>query len=213
MRYAKTLGLMLLAVLALSAVMVSGASAAEGSLLGAKGEPTTKDNGTATFESTGGGIAVKCTSSEGKLTEVTNTSAKFDELFLGCTAGGFKCTGLTDSTAGSILAKGTVESFDATVGGKLTLVNVYTLSSPVHFECLGVLTEVRGSVVGVVTNANGSKTTTVTSSLVGKEGKEELTEVEGVPHHLESETGGSAFVESSQNQNVTATGAEVEVMY
>jgi|SRR6185312_8361716 len=213
MRYAKMLGLMLLAVVALSAVMVSGASAAEGSLLGAKGEPTTKDNGTATFETTGGGIAMKCTSSEGKLTEVTSTSAKFDELFLGCTAGGFKCTGLTDSTAGSILMKGTVESLDTTISGRLTLVNVYTLSPPAHFECLGVLTELRGSVVGVVTNPNGEFTTKVTTSLIGKEGRNEITEVEGVSHHLESETGGSAFVEASLSQNVTATGAQVEVMY
>ncbi|HXD53565.1 MAG TPA: hypothetical protein VN618_02310 [Solirubrobacteraceae bacterium] len=213
MRYAKTLALALLAILAISPVTASPARAAEASLLGAKGESTTKDNGTATFESTGGGIAVKCTSSEGKLTEITSTSAQLDELLLGCTAGGFKCTGLKDATTGSILLRIFRRSYGLILFGHLVYGWVEEVQEPVHFECLGVLTEVRGSVVGTVTNANGEKTTKVTSSFVGKEGKQEVTEVEGVNHHLESETGGSAFVESSLNQNVTETGSEVEVMY
>jgi hypothetical protein len=214
MRHAKTLGLMLLAVFALSAVMVSAASAAEAEILGAK-TATTKDNGTASFLATGGGLEVKCTSSEGTVTPVTGketTNATFDELFLGCTAGGFKCTGSKDTTTGSILATGGVEIVAIKEGATLKAVEIFTINE-VEFSCLGVLTKVRGSVVGKVDNPAGEKTTKILALLIGKEGKNEITEVNGVKHHLESSTGGGAFVESDQNQNVTATGSEVEVMY
>jgi hypothetical protein len=210
-RYAKTLGLMLLAVFALSAVMVSAASAAEAEILTAK-NATSKDNGTATFESTGGGIAVKCTSSEGTVTPSSNTTAAFDELFLGCTAGGFKCTGSKDTTTGSILAKGTVVILAIKVGAELKAVEVFKIEA-VKFSCLGIETEVRGNVVGKVDNTAGEKTKTILALLIGSKGKEEITEVNGTNYHLEESTGGGAFAESSQNQNVTATGTEAEVMY
>lgn len=214
MRYAKAFGLMLLAVFALSAVMASGASAA-GEILGAAGtESTTKDNGSATFETSTGGITVKCTSSEGTLKSSSNTEATFDELFLGCNAAGIKCTGLTDTTTGSILAKGKVVAEAFKEGETLKLASIFTLEPAVHFTCAGILTEVRGSVIGVVSTASGSKGTTITTALTGSKGKETPVEVNGVNHHLESSTGGAAFAESSQIQNVTATGTvEVEPMY
>src|SRR6185312_5623726 len=187
-------------------------AAAEGELLGAIGTATLTQNATLTFESTGGGIAVKCPSSEGSLTYESSTKGSFDDLHLGCTAGGFKCTGLTDSTAGSILVKGAWEVLAFKEGASLKLALVYVLS-PVHFECLGILTEIRGGRIGLIDNANGIKTTKITALFTGSSGKESITEVNGVNHHLESSTGGSAFVEDSVSQNVTATGVELEVMY
>ncbi|HXD55488.1 MAG TPA: hypothetical protein VN618_12085 [Solirubrobacteraceae bacterium] len=203
MRYAKVFGLMLLM---LSTYCVSAAYAAEGEVLSPSYpvESTTKDNGTATFEATGGAITVKCTSSAGVLKLKTSLSGSFDELFLGCTAGGFKCTGLADAVNGSLLFPGTFEVLAFKEGMTLKLAIIYTIE-PVHFECLGLLTTIQGSVIGLITNTSGVKTKTLSSSLVGSGGKQSLTSVNGVNHHLESETNGSAFAEMSLNQSVTAT--------
>jgi hypothetical protein len=210
-RHAKTLGLTLLAVFALSAVVVSSAFAAEGEILKASGVSTSKDKGTATFESTGSSIIVKCTSSKGEVTAINTIESTFVEHFEGCTAGGFAATGLGDASK-VITVKGKIEVLAFKNGAVLDLAAVYTIE-PVHFESLGILTEVRGSVIGLITNPENAKTKTVTSVLKGEKGKESITEVNGKKHHLESETNGSAFVESDQNQEAEATGTEVEVMY
>lgn len=212
MRSARTLSLVCLGMFALCSLLASGASAAEASDLGASGTFTTKNNSTTTIASAGGGITIKCTSGEGSGEFLNSTSAIVDELFLGCTAGGFKCTGLKDTTTGSILSKWIEEYVDGFLGS-LFFGHIRTLTEPVHVECLGILTEIRASVIGRGLNPAGEKTTKTTDSIVGKEGKNEITEIGGVNHHLESETGGSSFVETSLEQNVTTTGSEVEVMY
>lgn len=213
MRYAKVIGAML-AALALSAVMASSALAG-GSIMGLNGtESTSADSGSAVFETVSGGITVKCPSSEGKVKGISEDEATFDELFLGCNAAGIKCTGLTDTVVGSILAEGHIffESFEE--GGVLKMAAIFTLNPGVHFECGGILTEVRGSVIGIVSNASGVGTKSITTVLTGSKGKETPVVVNGVNHHLESSTAGGAFVESSQLQNVTATGTvEVEPLY
>jgi len=203
---------MLLAVAALSAVVVSSALAAEGSILNA-GTSTTHDLTTATFESTGSSIIVKSTQSKGETKATSSTTGTFVEHFEKSTAGGFAATGLGDAS-GVITVKGTYELLDfVNSEGKLDLAIIFTIE-PVHFEALGILTEVRGSVIGLITTAAGTKTKSTVALLKGTKGKESITEVNGVKHHLESETNGSAFVESDQNQEAEATGAnEVEVMY
>jgi hypothetical protein len=217
MRYVKTLGLMLLAVLALSAVAASAASAFEGSVLGSTaGEVAKTASAGATFEATGSAIIVKCTSSEGTSTTINSTSSKFDELFLGCTAAGAKCTGLADTTTGSILVTGTTELLHfLTAANVLDLAVIFTIN-PVHFECLGILTEVKGSVIGLITDAAGVPTGVLHASLVGSKGAQSVTSVNGVEHKLLSETNGGAFVAGSQTQadTVTAPGTtKVEPMY
>jgi hypothetical protein len=215
MRYVKTLGLMLLAVLAISAVTAGSAFAVNAELLNLPEGTTSElsDVGTATFEATGGGLTVKCPTLDRLATLQTPSHATFDALFLGCNVGGFKCTGSKDTTAGSILVLGTILFRAIKLGGVLKAVAINTIEE-VEFTCLGVVTKVRGTVVGLIKNAAGSKSKKLETLLKGEKGKQEITEVEGVSLHLESSTGGGAFVESDQAQEAIATSTpEGEIMY
>jgi hypothetical protein len=215
MRNIRMLGLMLLAVFALSAVTAGSALAVNAELLNLPEGTISKISnvGTATFETTGGGVSAKCVSGEGTTTTVKNWHFTFDFLFLGCNVGGFKCTGSKDTTAGSILWKGAVLLRAIKVGTELKTVAIYTLEE-VELSCLGIVTKVRGTVVGLIKNTAGTTSKKLETLLKGENGKQEITEVEGVSLDLESSTGGGAFVESDLAQEAIATSMpEGEIMY
>lgn len=218
MRYAKTI-MLLLSLLALSAVMASAASATEGTILSSTYpvKATTASTGTSTFETKNNVITVKCTSSEGTSETTSTVAGKFDELFLNCTAGGLKCTGLPDTTTGSILATGNIDYLHFTDAGGVLRLAIIFLLNPVHFECLGILTEVTGHVVGVLSEPSGTLTKKLTAVLTGAKGVQTPTVVNGVSYVLLSETNGGAFEPSSQLQTAVATAKagepEVTPMY
>ena len=146
----KLIGSALVVVVALSAIAVSGASAALPEFSSTFPNTFKSKGGAATFEQKGGLAPVSATSSEGKGEITSAKGGTFDELFLGTTAPlSGKCTGLDDKTIGSVLAKGTFKLgyLDA---AKTKPGLAFTLNPETHFECEKTITlvTVRGCAAG-----------------------------------------------------------------
>ncbi|HEX4437179.1 MAG TPA: hypothetical protein VH061_10320 [Solirubrobacteraceae bacterium] len=170
------------------------------------------------FEAAGGAIVVECEKSEGEGTITGAKTGSFDELFLGCTGKVLgisvgKCTGLTDTITGSILAKGT-----STLGFELgTLIPVAALSiESLHFECGSTLAVVTGCLVGTTTlgkeNAKKEIEPSTTGELLfkGSGGKQEFTDYtndkgEMVSCKLSTSVNGGEAKESNQIQHAVLT--------
>jgi hypothetical protein len=214
MRHLKVI---LVAVVAVCAFGAASAQAALPEFTGTFPTTLTAASTSPKFEAEGGNLKVECTKSEGT-GEVTGAkTATFDELFLGCKATIFglpvgTCTGLNDTTAGSILAKGTT-----TLGyllGTLTPVTALTLNPEVHFECGSNLTVVKGCLAGTTTLA---KSLTGTLTFTGTAGKQAVTDYTNdagtmVACELLSSLNGAAFRPADLVKTGTLTfSKEVEV--
>jgi hypothetical protein len=205
------------AVLLASAIWALGAGSAQAALpeySGTLPDSATVHSGKVKFENAGSKLEVECSSGEGSLTVEAAKVAKFDELFLGCEAilshmkiG--KCTGLTDTTTGSILAKGT-----STLGYSLkeALVPVVALTlSEVHFECpLGTLVIVRGCLVGTTTLFKSLTATLKFEALLGQQLLGDYTSDTGtgVRCELESSVNGGTFGMAALVQTASVTFAK-----
>ncbi|HEX4437188.1 MAG TPA: hypothetical protein VH061_10375 [Solirubrobacteraceae bacterium] len=127
------------------------------------------------FEASGGAIVLECEKTEDVGTINSAKSLTFDILYLGCSAKVLgisvgKCTGLNDTTTGSILLKGTT-----TLGFELgTLIPVMVQSiGTLHYECGSTLVVVSGCMVGTITLA---KSSTGEWLFKGSGGKQEFTD-------------------------------------
>lgn len=159
MRHLKLIALTALTILAVSATAAATANAANPEFLA-----TTPDTfsaagvGSSFLKLSGSSLSVECGATTGTGEVKGPKSAVFDELFTHCksTALGVKvnCTGLTDTTTGSILAKGT-----STLGYELGTKNplsILTISPEIHFECSSLLVNVKGCFAGKTKPANTS---------------------------------------------------------
>jgi cytochrome oxidase Cu insertion factor (SCO1/SenC/PrrC family) len=206
MRRVTVVGLAILAALAISALGVASASAAQPKYLPGSGTLTFA-SGAAKLQ-TVSGSTVKCTSDEGTGTIESETKGTFDLLFLGCESEGFikaKCTGLSDTTTGSVLVTGSFRPGRITAGG--TVVEVSTINA-VHFSCSIVLVVVTGSLACPVTPTNKKvKTTehyTVKCEVAGG-GVAKITSVENA-----AETGTEAVGLKTATNEGTAEGSSEE---
>jgi hypothetical protein len=195
-------GLALVAVFAIGAIASASASAA---LPEFKPVPTkfTFTSGKSVLEQKGGLSPIECAKDESAGTNeiTTEKKGKFDVLFLECKVAltGEQCTGLNDTTAGSILALGEFHLFY--INKETKDVGQALLLQEVHFECAGPfvkLVAVRGCVVGLITPIN-TKTTKFTLTLAQKGGVNEFTTFEKESCKLESSINGGAFTQSGQS--------------
>lgn len=207
MRYVKAVIVLALAVCALSAASAQAALPEfSGTVPSAGKAKSTKPK----FENEGSSLLVECAESEGTLEVKTVKGGTFDELFLGCEAvlnktklG--KCTGLTDTVTGSILATGSfVLGFE--LGNLLPVValSVTTL----HFECpLGTLVTVEGCLVGTTTLTKGLTGTLGFEGAAGVQKFLDYTNDAGtmVACKLQSSVNGAAAKPSDQVQTANLT--------
>jgi hypothetical protein len=177
MQRLKLLVAALMAVFALGAMVSATASAEELPNflpLGTEANPVIGigKSGAGTLE-TVGGKTVKCTSSTSTGEATGPKLGRFDILLLGCESSGIKCTGLKDTTAGSVLVKGTFH-----IRRLLTEVkHVYIafLIEHVHFSCL-ILILVLGCKAGLLLSPNVLSSTLILH-LKQKAGVQEPTEI------------------------------------
>jgi hypothetical protein len=159
MRIAKTLGLTIMAVLALSMIASAGASAAlPEALVNVAGNTFTATSGAG--ELTAGELKIKCTSDTGSGSVTGAKTLTAEVHFAKCSILGLPANSLGDA-AETILVTG--------LDGELCYIKkaapvevgvFFTLLTPVHIEIpsLGELVIVTGSVVGKLTPINSSKT-------------------------------------------------------
>jgi|SwirhisoilCB2_FD_contig_31_29197360_length_733_multi_3_in_0_out_0_1 hypothetical protein len=210
MRKLTVIGLAVVAALAISALGVASASAAQPTYLPGSGTLSAKSNAASTLATVGGNTVV-CPTVEGTITIGSTTTGSFDLLFLGCESAGFikaKCTGLSDTTSGSVLATGNFRTGRITAGG--TPVEVSTVNA-VHFSCSIVLVTVTGSLACPVTPTNKKvKTTehyTVKCEVAGG-GKPKIASVENA-----AETGTEAVgLKSSINEGAAEESSEAATL-
>jgi hypothetical protein len=184
MRLIKLLTLIGLAVVALSAIMISTAAAAEIEYLGTIPNSftikPTAEKEKIHFSVLNVTPTILCTTTEGKGEFASFKETRFDELFLGCTtevAGlKLKCTGLNDKVEGSILVKGAgLLGWASNAKGELVIPVIALKLEEVHFECGGVgLALVKGCVIAELLNPNALVTTT-SIHLRGSKGDQEFT--------------------------------------
>jgi hypothetical protein len=156
-RVLKILGAAVLVVLALSAVVSSGASAA---MVLPDFTVATNATGTGGAASLLGPVAIKATGLDVKLTAINELEGTFDINFLGVTLLGEECHSLGDKEK-VILATGTYKLVLTLkpAGTDVRLV-LLTLEPPVHIECkvLSTLIVVSGTILGTLTaNAAGKQ--------------------------------------------------------
>jgi len=216
MRKVKVLFVALVALTSLGAMALTATASAESGFLGnANPVSFTISSGAGTFQSVGSSIVVKCTSDSGEgQNTAEDTLGWFEVKFKGCTAGGLAATGLscgltpTSCASKEIFVQGSYHLYAE--GGKAYLV---LLPTEVHFEVLGILTSVKGSVIGEITSPTGTKEK-ITVALKQAGGKNSIEEVAGKKFTLESETNGGAFEQSGEETTETITGpATEEIMY
>jgi hypothetical protein len=163
MRMSKMFGLAVVAMLIIGGLATASAFAVEAEFTPAPN--VIKEVKSGAGELSGGSLPVNCTSDEGGEAGGkggTVSAAKkgtYDVLFLGCSAAGglVKCTGLEDTTVGSILSKGEFEPVyvlkeGGTTGDEDPAIVFFTKT--VHFSCGTTLAVVTGSACGLVTPAN-----------------------------------------------------------
>jgi hypothetical protein len=231
MKQVKILGAAFIAILALTSIAASLAQAAATlpSVLPTAGPgekeivSATTSSGTSTF---GNGL-LEITSSTSTGTQTGNAAklGSFDVLFeKTASVLGPVCTGLSDTTKGSVLVLGTFHIRDYKEGTNLRTAAIFLLL-PVHFECEGVaLVVVSGCVAGALTPEN-VLTKTLTAKLAKNGSKNdnviitvlnETNTAEEACQLLASENGG-AFKLSNEvtTQLITGfkqNGAEVTVL-
>jgi hypothetical protein len=217
MQRIKITGLALMAVLALSVIASTTASAAEPEFAPAANKFTSVVGGAAKFEQKEGLAAVSCTKSTGKGEITAAKAGTFTELFEECTAPlSGKCTGLTATTKGDITVSGT---FNLRYITKKTNVGIAFKINEVHFECekLVTLVSVKGCAVGKVQPVN-TKGKTTEAILKQSKGIQEFVSVlneansaqEGCK--LESEFNGGSFKQAGQeNTDKITTEKEGEI--
>ena len=152
-----------------------------------------------------GSLEIRCAKSEGEAEGVVPKGFSLDELLLECKCFIFginagTATALTDTIEGSILAEGT-----STLGYELGTLNVVVALAiePVHIECGGNLTVVRGGLIGTETPLTLGNTGTLTFSVSGSDNVlQDYTNDKGemVSLHLESSLNGGAFELSARKQ-------------
>jgi len=230
MQKVKVLFIALVALASLGATALTATASAENGFLGnANPVNFTISSGGGTFQSLGSSIIVKCTSDSGEGQNTAGLNAKgepngeedtlgwFEVKFKGCTAGGLAATGLSCGLTPTSCA-----SKEIFVEGKYHLcVPVATplkaylvlLPNEVHFEVLGILTGVKGAVIGEVTSPSGTMEK-ITVVLTQSGGMNAIEECEGKRWILESETNGGAFEQSGEETTETITGPATEqIMY
>jgi hypothetical protein len=170
---------------------------------------STGGSGALKFEAAGGAIVVECEKAEGTGSITGAKTVTFDELFLGCTGKVLgisvgKCTGLNDTTTGSILARGTL-----TLGFELgALFPVAALSiESLHFECGSTLAVVTGCLVGTVTLAKRSTQEWLFEGFGGKQEFTDYTNDKGEMGacKLSTAVNGGEAKESNQIQHAVLT--------
>jgi hypothetical protein len=177
MQRLKLLVAALMAVFALGAMVSATASAEELPNflpLGTAANPVTftDKSGKGTIE-TVGGKTISCTS-DTSTGEVTGPRlGKFDVLFLGCESSGIKCTGLKDTTTGSVLLKGTFHI--RTLLTEKKHVYIVLLLEHVHMSCL-VLVLLLGCMAGLLLSPN-VLSSTLTIHFKQTKGVQDVTEV------------------------------------
>jgi len=154
MRQLKQLGIALIAMLSLSIAATTTTQAVTLKFLPEKAKSTFKSTGKTILRKLGGGAAVECLSVSGTAEGITEELGLVDFLFLDCldTVLKTKCTGLNDTTTGSILVHAEWHlrhllehptDVDLVI---LILGDGTTGSTAAHFSCLGVLQTVTGCV-------------------------------------------------------------------
>jgi hypothetical protein len=136
----RLVSLALTAALALVALTATAAMAEKPEFSPAEKNAFATAVGKAKFEQKGGLAAITAEKGVGFGEVTSSKDGKFDELLEGTTAPlSGKCTGLADTKAGSVLAKGTTKiGYLDTAKTKVGI--AFTLSSPVHFECEKTIT-------------------------------------------------------------------------
>jgi len=208
----RILGALFVALIALSAVASAASAAETPEYLPASGtfpqlakEISLKPETKATFEIKGNALKVVCNKVElgkGKVEFANAKGGPFDILFLECVSSGQACTGLTDTTVGSILVTGTT---DLRFSNKepLTAVTALLLNEA-HFECAGLLISVRGCVAGTI-NPLKTATSTFTQIFTGPKGEQSITSIFNAagtakePCVMEAEFNGNPFALASEN--------------
>jgi len=215
----KALSMALVLWALLGAMALTAAASAESGFLGnANPVSFTISSGVTTITTVGSSIIVKCTEDKGEGQNTKeDTLGWFAIKLKGCTAGGLPATGLSCG-----LVPTTCASKEIFVEGAYHLcvpwaepLKAYQVLLPneVHFEVLGILTAVRGSVIGEVTSPSGTKEK-ISVFFKATSGRNELEECEGVKRILEAETNGGAFEQGGLETLETITGpATEEIMY
>jgi hypothetical protein len=156
MKQIKFLGAAIVALLALACTLSATASAemAPNVLpLGTEANPLTGTSSSATSTFGNGLLKVESKKSEGTFSGTSEKLGTFDALILESKDTlGRTCTGLNDTTAGSILALGTfhIRAYKNAANELKTAV-LFLLSPEVHFECGTLLIIWKGCLAGALT--------------------------------------------------------------
>jgi len=159
MKQVKLFGMALIAILSLAGLIAAASNAATLPSMLPEAGPGAEHILVAftSAESKLGGSfeGVKSKKDEGTLEINSLKLGLFDILFLETKdAIGTTCTGLNDTTAGSVLALGTFHIRDYTTSGGALLTAADILLIPVHFSCGGTLVVVSGCVLGAMSPEN-----------------------------------------------------------
>jgi len=157
MRQLKQLGIALIAILSLSIAATTAAQAVELKFLPEKAKFSFKSTGKTVLRKLGTATTVECLTVEGTGEATSERLGLIDFLFLDCLEPSLKvkCTGLNDTTTGSILvhAEYHLRHLLKEPGPEKDLILVIlvlgdgtTGSTAAHFSCLGVLQTVTGCV-------------------------------------------------------------------
>jgi hypothetical protein len=218
MKQIKFLGAAIVAVLALACTLSATASAemAPNVLpLGTETNPLTGTSSSAVSTFGNGLLKVESKKSEGTFSGTSEKLGTFDALFLESKDTlGRTCTGLNDTTAGSILALGTFHIRDyKNAANELKTAIIFLLSPEVHFECGTLLVVVKGCVAGALTpestlstslTATLAKNGSLNDNIIVKVENEALTGEENC--ELLSKTDEGAFELSAEVTTQTLTG-------
>jgi hypothetical protein len=211
MRPARRAGQLLLLTALICVSAASAAHAEKPEFSPAEKNTLTAVAGKTTFEQKEGLAAIGMEKGKGT-SEITNAKeGTFDELFENCTAPlSGKCTGLEDTTLGSVLFKGTFKL--GYLDAAKTKVGVAFKLKEAHFEAEKLLTLItfRGCVVASLTPIN-TKTKIFTATMTQSKGINGFVEILNATNtafekcQLESEFNGGAFKQSGLASTLTLT--------
>lgn len=185
----RLLGAAFVAVLSLAAMLSASAFAANPSVLpaGTVANPVSgaSKSGKSTF---GSGFTTITSSSSTDVEEFTSEKGgKFSVKFAGSKdILGRECTGLEDTTKGTITVKGTIDLRYAKKGATLVVVALFLLNlkelekegeAGVHFSCGSTLAVVKGCVAGVVSEPYNKKVATQNVTLTKSGNDNEIIKV------------------------------------
>jgi hypothetical protein len=216
MRQFKLLSLAFMAVLSLTGAITAAASATEPNILpeGTALAPLTGTSSSGLSSFGNGVITVESPASTGTFEGTSAKLGNFDALFTGSHLSGteVKCTGLNDTTPGSILAKGTFHIRDYKKGTELRTAIIFLISPEIHFECGELLVIVKGCVAAALTPDNNTLVTSLTATLAKTAGDNQIVKVLNEANTAEencellSKEGAGVFKLSSEVTTQTLTG-------